>query len=93
MALHYKRLGCHIGLLCLGVLMYADDLVLVSSSYTDMQMMVSECVQALDALDLNVNVKKSTCIKIGKGFKNHCAEVCIGESKIPWSNNMLHLAY
>ena len=38
------QLGCYIGDLYLGCVMYADDLVLMSSSLTVLQKMIDVCV-------------------------------------------------
>ena len=34
------NLGCNFGTLCLGVLMYADDLILISASVCNLQLMI-----------------------------------------------------
>jgi hypothetical protein len=47
----------------------------------------------LDWIDLSINVKKSVCLRIGKRFKMHTADILIIEKpvavvqefKIPWN--------
>ena len=46
-------LGCHIDNMNFGILMYADDLVLVSASVYHFQLMIDICLGELDDLDLS----------------------------------------
>ena len=71
-AIDGSNLGCKIGTQNMGILMYADDLVLISASVCKLQTMISICVDALHNLDLKVNFKKSTCMRIGTQFKCVC---------------------
>ena len=48
------------------LVLYADDILLVSSTVTELQNMLHNCERELDALDLVINVKKSCCIRIGQ---------------------------
>ena len=57
-AIDGSNLGCQIGTQNMGILMYADDLVLVSASVCKLQKMVSICVDVLRSLDLKINIKK-----------------------------------
>ena len=84
-------LGCHIGLRSMGVIMYADDLLLISGSVTDLQAMINICMTELNSLDLTVNTKKSVCIRIGKNCKASCSNVSIESIPIPWSNRLSYL--
>ena len=84
-------LGCHIGLRSMGVIMYADDLLLISGSVTDLQAMINICMTELSNLDLTVNTKKSVCMRIGKNCKASCSNVFIESIPIPWSNRISYL--
>ena len=90
-ALQSRGLGCQIGFMCFGILMYADDLILISSSVTEMQKMINVCTDELDKLDLSINIKKSVCIRVGRGVKNVCSELTVGAVTIPWASNMTYL--
>ena len=85
------NLGCNFGTLCLGVLMYADDLILISASVCNLQLMINICVDELKNLDLKINVKKSKCIRIGKCFNNLCSNLVIEGNAVPWSNCLTYL--
>ena len=46
--------------------MYADDLVLLSISIKDVQMMIDLCELEFKALGMAINVQKTACLRIGK---------------------------
>ena len=79
-----SNLGCQVGNLNMGILMYADDLVLISASVFKLQKMVDLCLNVLTSLDLKVNVKKSACIRIGRDFKHDCTQLTADGTLIPW---------
>ena len=49
----------HLGLLIMGALMYADDLVLVSGSIADLQSMIDSCIPELCCLDMKNKLEKN----------------------------------
>ena len=57
--------GCYIKGFCFNAVMYADDLLLLSISITHLQKMINICVDVLGACDLEINAKKSSCLRIG----------------------------
>jgi len=63
--LHASNFGCSIAGLCLNSIMYADDLILLSLSVTELQHMVDLCVCELNDVHLSVNPKKFYCLRIG----------------------------
>jgi len=68
----------------MGILMYADDLVLISALVLKLLKMVDLCLNVLTSLDLKVNVKKSACIRIGRDFKHDCTQLTADGTLIPW---------
>ena len=70
-------LGCHIGMLFMGAFMYADDLVLVSASISDLQSMIDVCFNELNSLDMKINAKKIFVYPLWKRLQNRlCSNVC-----------------
>ena len=61
-----SKRGCHIRSLCVNSLMYADDLILLSVSVYDIQELVNLCVKEFRNIGMEINIKKSACIRIGK---------------------------
>ena len=86
--LRTKRLGYCIGDLYLGCVIYADDLILMSSSLTVLQRMIDVCVsEATSELDMSFNAKKSAIIRVGRGFKNECKAVKLCGTDIPYESS------
>ena len=52
--------------------MYADDLILMSASLSDLQSLINLCVERLAAVLLTVNYKKCYSVRIGKRFTSYC---------------------
>ena len=90
-SIHKSDLGCFIDNLNFGILMYADDLVLLSASEHHLQLMNNICLEELNDLDLTINIKKSVCIRFGRRFQVLCSSVSIGDTILSWSTNVKHL--
>lgn len=83
--------GCHIGLQSMAIFMYADDLILLSGSVSDLQAMINVCLKEFDNLDLSINVKKSICMRIGRHYKAACNNISILGSPVPWATHFTYL--
>ena len=68
-ALKGSRLGCCINGNFLGCFLYADDLLLVSQSFSCMQKMLDICNDIVCELNLKFNVTKSMFMRIGLRFR------------------------
>ena len=62
-------LGCRIGGHFLGVIMYADDILLLSPTVNGLQGMLDACTDLFNKKLLEFNVKKSSSFIIGKASK------------------------
>jgi len=47
-----------------GCVMYADDLLLLSASLCDLQLMISICCEELDELDMRLNLKNHRFLEL-----------------------------
>jgi hypothetical protein len=56
---------CHAGNLYSFAILHADDILLVSSSVNVLQKMLFACETEFSWLNMDINYKKSTCIRIG----------------------------
>ena len=72
----FAKLGCYFKGIPVSAIMYADDLVLLSPSICELQNMLNMCYSELAFLDLQVNFKKCSAIRIGNGYKNKCTDLC-----------------
>ena len=91
--LRRKDLGCHLLNLFLGAIMYADDLLLLSSSIYDLQTMLDTCDDIGKNLGLIFNPTKSCCISIGPGINDNFnpQTVSIGKLRLPLVDKLEYL--
>ncbi|MEZ4977665.1 MAG: reverse transcriptase family protein [Chitinophagales bacterium] len=66
------KMGCHINGKFVGCILYADDILLLSISYSAMQNMLNICNDYAFKYDLKFNVLKSQFIRIGAKWKVIC---------------------
>ncbi|HMV61673.1 MAG TPA: reverse transcriptase family protein, partial [Agitococcus sp.] len=77
---------------CNFVLLYADDILLLASSLTELQKMFSACERELQLLDMAINVKKSCCMRIGPRFDVFCTNIItFAGNALPWVNTLRYL--
>ena len=65
--------GCHLRNASLAVLIYADDILLLAPSVSSLQLLVNLCCTELSYLSLEINYKKSVCMRFGPRFNSECA--------------------
>jgi len=63
------------------VLLYADDILLISSSVLELQSLVTASEKVLLALDMSLNAGKSCCMRIGSRYDKPCANVCTHDGR------------
>jgi hypothetical protein len=89
--LHNLKAGCRIHFMNLNSMMYADDLILLSVSLSDLQYMINVCAEEFVKLDLKTNAKKSGCLRIGRRFNSAVCDLRIENIDIPWCKEMSYL--
>lgn len=89
--LKYKRFGCHIRNLYLGCIMYADDIILISSSVIELQLMLDLTSEVGNDIGINFNSAKSMCIVIGPGKLQLPAPMHIRGSQMKWAESIKYL--
>ena len=74
------------------IVLYADDILLISQSVCDLQSLLSKCESELAWLDMRINVAKSCCLRIGLRYNVTCAnlETRTG-AKLQWSSEIRYL--
>ena len=74
------------------VILYADDILILSPSLHKLQQLFTLCESNLLRLDMSINTKKSFCLRIGKRFSVQCGNIVTKNgSIIPWSNSIRYL--
>lgn len=89
--LRQKDLGCHIKNVFLGSLMYADDLILLSASVKELQLMLDICSQIGDELSVKFNPSKSKCMVIGPHLNLKPYPLTLGNLALPWVSSLEYL--
>ena len=85
------NIGCRIGAICTGILMYADDIILLAPSVQALQSLISLCESELNFLCMAVNAKKSACLRFGPRYKNRCSCVTVGGRTVNWITSTRYL--
>ena len=89
--LEKSKLGCFIGLQCLNSFMYADDIILLSISVTDLQLMFDICSNVFKQLDLPINISKCHCMRVGPRANISCAKLNVETVNIDWVESTKYL--
>jgi hypothetical protein len=77
--------GCSVG-----AIMHAD-IILLSPSVSELQTMINVCCTELCLLDIKINSKKSSVIRIGNRYKVQCADLWAANEKIVWAKEAKYL--
>jgi len=88
----YPKLGCKVNFQ-INAFMYADDLLIVASCVAHLQKMIAINSEALLTLDMRINTKKSTCIKIGPRFTITPSPIILCDRPLFWSTKMKYLGH
>ncbi len=89
--LREKDLGCHLGNMFVGAIMYADDLILLSASVVDLQAMLNNCDKVGNELGLTFNPSKSKCMSVGPHLNVQPSDLLIGHFQLPWVKELPYL--
>ena len=74
------------------VILYADDIMLISSSVCELQRLFSACENELNWLDMKINIKKSCCVRIGPRCDVMCSPITtVDGHQLPWVNEIRYL--
>ena len=92
--------GCKIFGVFLGVMIYADDIMLLSASRTGLQQMVTICQDYASKMNLKfgTNIKpeksKTKCMIFSKkGKSDSFKEIVLDGNALPWVNQVKHLGH
>lgn len=89
--LEQSGLGCYIGMNCYNSFMYADDIILLSISVTDLQLMFKLCVDIFNDLNLSINISKCNCLRIGPRCNMTCKVLTIHGNIVQWVEQITFL--
>ena len=89
--LEKSKLGCNLNGICLNSLLYADDLLLLSPTISDLQLLVERANSILNDLDLQINFNKSCCLRVGTRFSKNCGLLKINNEPLVWVQEAKYL--
>ena len=78
------RQRCHI-------VLYADDILIIALSLTELQRLVNACESELCSLDMLINATKSACMRVGPRYNVVCSSIVAGNQNLPWVDKMRYL--
>jgi len=87
----FKKYGCMFKGISVSAIMYADDIILMSPSVTELQSMLNVCCKELAELDICLNCVKSNAIRIGKRFNVKCVDLHAENEKVAWVSEAKYL--
>jgi len=74
------------------IVLYADDIILISGSVTELQMMLTRCGTELHDIDMVINNKKSCCMRIGNRHDCACFNLTTASGQtIAWVKEIRYL--
>jgi len=69
------------------IILYADDILLLTHSVSELQLLLTACEQELLWLDMSINCKKSCCMRIDPRFNVKCNNITTSSGfDLPWVN-------
>jgi len=69
--------GCEIAGKCVGILMYADDLLLISATCNGLCRLIEICEQEMAWLDMQFNARKSCMVRCEPRYNKECADILL----------------
>ena len=86
--------GCYMRHVCINIILYADDILLLSPSVVGLQQLLNVCEIAINSLGLNLNYRKSVCMRVGPRHMigPHCENIqTLNGSVLDWVNEIRYL--
>lgn len=85
-------LGCYVNWESVSILMYADDIIVIAPSVIALQELLLTVELELVQLDMQINARKSKCMRIGPRFNVVCAGIFSHDGReLQWSNEIRYL--
>jgi len=74
------------------IVLYADDILILAPTVTELQRLLFECERVLAWLDMRINVKKSCCLRAGPNYDIKCANITTSDGlALPWVQEIRYL--
>jgi hypothetical protein len=83
--------GVHINKVLVGCIVYADDVLLIAQSVTQLQYMLDICTDVANCMDFRFNVVKSAAMRIGSRYKKPCSVLNLDGKPIKYVDSIQYL--
>lgn len=92
LAVNRTNVGCYISGKCVSIILYADDIILIAPSVEGLQKLLTVCEKALVAIDMQINVNKSKCLRFGARYNCSCAAITLlNGDQVQWTDSCRYL--
>ena len=77
--------------MCVNSFLFADDLFILSVSLSDMKYLLDSCVKCMDSLGMEINTRKTACIRIGPRHNAPVANLVLNGTPLTWNQDLSYL--
>ena len=85
-------LGCYVKWQCVSILLYADDIIIIAPTVMALQKLLEIVELELELLDMQINSRKSSCMRIGPRFNSDCAVIHTRDGReLQWTTEIRYL--
>ena len=85
-------IGCYMRHMCMSIILYADDILLLAPSIGCLQQLFLVCEAELNSIGMFINESKTVCMRIGPRYQAVCANiVTIAGKKLEWVDKLRYL--
>jgi len=93
-----SRIGCNVGGICINILAYADDIVLLAPSWRGLQQLLDIVVQQCESINMSLNARKSVCMVFSPYDRSKVVMSCFPEfhangEKLQFVNSFKYLGH
>jgi len=84
-------LDCFLNGFCINVLVYADDLIIIALTISNLRTLLSCCSEFFDNIDMPINFAKSKCLRIGSRYRVSSSPVVLNGVTLSLVTNLKYL--
>ena len=85
-------IGCYMRHMCMSIILYADDILLLAPSIGCLQQLFLVCEAELNSIGMFINEKKTVCMRIGPRYQAVCANIVTFAGKnLAWVDKLRYL--
>jgi len=90
--IYEQKIGCYMRYLCVNILLYADDILILAPTVECLQKLVLICEKELNELGMTINDKKTVCLRVGPDYQAVCANIVTTDGKkLEWVSQVRYL--